>query len=127
MILSELFDKKHTYEVIKATADRMTAKATIEGRDIDFRISEDEPGVWEFAFYEKGSTKLTGSGGALQVFGTVKQFLKSFIEQYQPDQIFFSAASARQNEFYSKFLNRLKFTGYRTDENKTGHFWITKT
>jgi hypothetical protein len=130
MRLSELFNKSQDIKIISSTVDRMTGKVNIEGRDIDLRISEDEPGtgIWEFAFYEKGSTKLTGSGGSLAVFSAVKQFLQGFIEQYQPEQIFFSASSDRQSDFYSKLLkSKLKFTGYKNSENKNaGHFWITK-
>jgi len=128
MRLSELFDKPQDIKILSSTADRMIGKVSIEGRDIDLRISEDEPGIWEFAFYEKGSTKLTGSGGSIAVFSAVKQFLQGFIEQYQPDQIFFSASSERQNDFYSKLLKtKLKFIGYKNSEDKNaGHFWITK-
>ena len=128
MKLTELFDKKHDLD-FKSSADRMTAKININDRDIDLRVSEDEPGIWEFAFYEKGATRPTGSGGAIEVFATVKQFLTAFIEQYHPEKIFFSAASEKQLNFYSKLMKtNMKFQGYKNTEDKNaGHFWITKT
>ena len=60
MKLTELFDKKHDLD-FKSTSDKMTAKININDRDIDLRVSEDEPGIWEFAFYEKGATSIVGS------------------------------------------------------------------
>lgn len=129
MKLTEIFDKSN-YQIITSTDDRVTAKAIIKDRQIDLRISEDEEGIWEFAFHENGSAQLTGSGGALEVFGTVKQFLKDFIEAHQPDQIFFSASTTRQGDFYSRLLkSKLKFDGYKNyveRHSSGGHFWIVR-
>jgi len=128
MKLAELFDKTQDLKILSSTSDKMTGRVTINDRDIDLKISENEPGIWEFAFYEKGITRLTGSGGSLSVFSSIKQFLQGFIEQYQPEQIFFSAASDRQHDFYSKMLKtKLIFSGYKNSEDKNSkQFWITK-
>jgi len=128
--LNELFKKPSELFNVRKTNDSFSASTTVKGRRIDMFLEKDHEGNWDFSFYEKGHTKLSGSGGALEVFSTLKDFLLEFIEQYQPERIEFTGASDRQADFYSKILKRLKLPGYKSTERRDiegGRFWIEKT
>lgn len=126
MILCELFDKPSSDIKTSSTPDKFRAVATIGNRDIVFvaeywSVAE----VWDVSFYEKAkdsyktSTKMTGSGNEIQVMSTIKNMMEMFFQEYNPDEVSFSADSEDKSRInvYARMLKRFVPKGY-TENSK---------
>ena len=132
--LNEVFTSNVPSEVVRATSDLYTTKATIGGRVIVFNASQydDDEGksVWEIDFteYEKDGTgttfRKTGSGNELQVFSFVIESIKDLISSYHPDQLTFTSHKADDNrtKLYQRMLNRIKVPGYHAAPVDSGEY-----
>lgn len=81
-------------------------------------------GSWQVEFWRNNSQDVTGEGDAQRIFATVLSAIQQFIEQYQPDEIEFSAQketnSGDQNlsrsNLYTRLVKRYAASwGYRAD------------
>jgi hypothetical protein len=132
--ITEVFTSNVSSEVVRATSDLYTTKATIGGRVIVFNASQydDDEGksVWEIDFteYEKDGTgttfRKTGSGNELQVFSFVIESIKDLISSYHPDQLTFTSHKADDNrtKLYQRMLNRIKVPGYHAAPIDSGEY-----
>jgi hypothetical protein len=132
--ITEVFTSNVSSEVVRATSDLYTTKATIGGRVIVFNASQydDDEGksIWEIDFteYEKDGTgttfRKTGSGGELQVFSFVIESIKDLIASYHPDQLTFTSHKADDNrtKLYQRMLNRIKVPGYHAAPIDSGEY-----
>lgn len=132
--LNEVFTSNVSSEVVRATSDLYTTKATIGGRVIVFNASQydDDEGksIWEIDFteYEKDGTgttfRKTGSGNELQVFSFVIESIKDLISSYHPDQLTFTSHKADDNrtKLYQRMLNRIKVPGYHAAPVDSGEY-----
>ena len=132
--ITEVFTSNVSSEVVRATSDLYTTKATIGGRVIVFNASQydDDEGksVWEIDFteYEKDGTgttfRKTGSGNELQVFSFVIESIKDLISSYHPDQLTFTSHKADDNrtKLYQRMLNRIKVPGYHAAPVDSGEY-----
>ena len=132
--ITEVFTSNVSSEVVRATSDLYTTKATIGGRVIVFNASQydDDEGksVWEIDFteYEKDGTgttfRKTGSGNELQVFSFVIESIKDLISSYHPDQLTFISHKADDNrtKLYQRMLNRIKVPGYHAAPIDSGEY-----
>jgi hypothetical protein len=130
----ESFNSNVSGQVVRATSDLYTTKATIGGRTIVFNSSQydnDEgKSVWEIDFteYEKKGTgttyKKTGSGSGLQVFSFVVQSIKELIAIYHPDQLTFTSHKADDNrtKLYQRMVSRIKVPGYHAAPVDSGEY-----
>jgi hypothetical protein len=131
--LNEVFTSNVSREVVRATPDLYTTKATIGGL-IVFNASQydDDEGksIWEIDFteYEKDGTgttfRKTGSGNELQVFSFVIESIKDLISSYHPDQLTFISHKADDNrtKLYQRMLNRIKVPGYHAAPIDSGEY-----
>ena len=122
--ITEVFTSNVSSEVVRATPDLYTTKATIGGRVIVFNAAqfENEHGesIWEIDFveYEKNGIDATfgktGSGSELQVFSFVIESIKDLIATYHPDELIFTSSKADKNrtKLYQRMMNRVKVPGY---------------
>jgi hypothetical protein len=142
--ITEVFTSNVSSEVVRATPDLYTTKATIGGRVIVFNASqfENEHGesIWEIDFveYEKNGIDATfgktGSGSELQVFSFVIESIKDLIATYHPDQLLFTSSKADKNrtKLYQRMVNRVKVPGYHaapvyvSGEHSDDYFYIVK-
>ena len=132
--ITEVFTSNVPSEVVRATSDLYTTKATIGGRVIVFNASQfdDDEGksIWEIDFteYEKDGTgttfRKTGSGNELQVFSFVIESIKDLISSYHPDQLTFTSHKADDNrtKLYQRMLNRIKVPGYHAAPIDSGEY-----
>jgi hypothetical protein len=132
--ITEVFTSNVSSEVVRATPDLYTTKATIGGRVIVFNASQydDDEGksIWEIDFteYEKDGTgttfRKTGSGNELQVFSFVIESIKDLISSYHPDQLTFTSHKADDNrtKLYQRMLNRIKVPGYHAAPIDSGEY-----
>jgi len=130
--ITEVFNSNVPQEVVRATSDLYTTKATIGKRTIVFNSSQydnDEgKSVWEIEFTEKDETgttfRKTGSGSELQVFSFVVQSIKDLIAIYHPDQLTFTSHKADDNRttLYQRMLSRVKVPGYHAAPVDSGEY-----
>lgn len=129
----EAFTSQVPFNVVRATNELFTTKATIGERDIVFNAQGNEEGtqgavVWEVDFYEKTPGNMTfgktGSGGEMQVFSFVIDSLKELAARYHPDTIRFSSHKADENrtKLYQRMLGKIAPSlGYQlTDVESSG-------
>ena len=124
-ILAELLNTKVNYILVRDDEDTYTEKAMINGRMILFTAeyawikSIDEPS-WEVAFMERANkhdnftTRITGSGGELQVFSFVRDALARYLKSHDPDAFHFSASDSEPSriKLYGSLASRFKNSKY---------------
>lgn len=124
--ITESFDSKVPYTVVRASNDSFITKAYIGNRTIMFTANMIETGLdiepiysWEIEFLEKSTNwdytySKTGSGSELQVFSFIIDSIKELIERYRPDEIQFASENTDENRssVYSRLANKIKIPGY---------------
>jgi hypothetical protein len=130
--INEAFDSQVPYNVVRASNDLFTTRATIGDRDVVFNSQGNTEGaqgtvVWEVDFYEKTPGNMTfsksGSGSELQVFSFVINSLKELAARYHPDTIRFSSHKADENrtKLYQRMLTKIApGLGYQLTDVESG-------
>jgi hypothetical protein len=130
--INEAFDSQVPYNVVRASNDLFTTRATIGDRDVVFTAQGRTEGaqgtvVWEVDFYEKTPGNMTfsksGSGSELQVFSFVINSLKELAARYHPDTIRFSSHKADENrtKLYQRMLTKIApGLGYQLTDVESG-------
>lgn len=130
--INEAFDSQVPYNVVRASNDLFTTRATIGDRDVVFNSQGNNEGaqgtvVWEVDFYEKTPGNMTfgksGSGGEMQVFSFVINSLKELAARYHPDTIRFSSHKADENrtKLYQRMLTKIApGLGYQLTDVESG-------
>lgn len=123
--LTEMLDSKITFQTKVATNDHYARYVKINGRIVTFEasITDLDEQTWELSFHEKGSSKLSGSGGEFQVFSALKLFIQEFIHQYHPQEIYFNG-EGRQGELYDRLFRtkHFSFPKYEFTGQDQGHY-----
>ena len=79
---------------------------------------------WQVEFWRNNSQDVTGEGDAQRIFATVLSAIQQFIEQYEPNEIQFSAQkdtdmgdrNLSRSNLYTKLVKRYAASwGYRAD------------
>ena len=142
MLISEILSKTLPFTIDEKTKEFFSAEFESNNRTIKFRASlelnDDEQDFWEIEFAERVRDRehhsLSGSGGEFEVFATLKKIIETFIKEYKPKAVTFSADKTEPSRVsaYERMFTRFKVPGYTfakdTDKSQTHyqHYKLTK-
>lgn len=127
MLLIEILSKAAPFIIDEITGDYFSADFKVNDRLISFIASriDDAPDrnagdIWELEFSELGkngdlnSHKLTGKGGEFVVFATLKKIIETFVDNFKPKKMTFTANKAEPSRVsaYEKMFSRFKIPNY---------------
>ena len=64
---------------------------------------------------------ITGDGGALQVFSTVREIVKAWAKESNADSIMFSASEPSRIKLYKRFIPLLQKSGFHLEHSGSDH------
>jgi len=92
--INELFNKPLKWWTDKEQMDSARyGFTTTDDRNFSVEFDQEPNGEWEFVFMDaNGRMDLTGGGGAVEIFATVKEVALHFFKKYKPkDPVYFQA------------------------------------
>ena len=110
MRINELFAGGADWEWIGRTRSLSKAKFTVEDQDYEVWFAGDLHAVhigFMWKRDEKYSMGTTGTGNAAQVMSTVIAIIKSFVDETQPPEFYFSGNGASRVRLYTRMATRL--------------------
>ena len=133
MRINELFAGGADWEWVGRTRSLSKAKFEIEGQTYEVWFAGDLHAVHIGFMWKDGenySMGKTGTGNAAQVMSTVVAIIKSFVDEIQPPEFYFSATGASRSRLYSRMATRLAImaAGYTMtsyDESGQTHWTFT--
>lgn len=125
MILSELFTKPAKWWTDKEQYDSARyGLTTSDGRNFTVEFDQEPNDEWEFIFRDSDlRMDLTGSGGAVEIFATVKDIALHFFKKYKPKTpVYFQADNEEPSrvKLYKRAAKMIgnAMPGYKVITNK---------
>lgn len=112
--LVELFQGQKNWQWMFRGSEEVQAKFEVDGVEYSYLVYEYKPGRWEIDFSNRGEQNqnkpygITGTGNAAEVFGTVVDITRSFLQQYPHVKLIsFSADEPSRQKLYARMAQRL--------------------
>lgn len=115
MKLNEIFEQAYPWKWTVKQQARLTAEFTPDdGGKVATEIMYKGEGQWSFEFsreddssYRFMSTNITGQGDAFRIFATIIEMIQSFVSEYDPHYLYFTAHEPSRQRLYRQLLPRI--------------------
>lgn len=136
MLLQELFNQPHPYKWDTPVNRTGLSQASFSIGDQNYEIAFDYSSYHKsvmLEFYQVqdggfGDTGITGTGNALEVFGTVMACIRDYVSKARPASIRFSASEPSRIRLYNRLANNVaKELGWELTTNKSPMYGMQYT